>query len=84
MTTCEEVAELLKLPLSRTAKSIMIVAGDKVHMLLIRGDHMLNEVKVGKVPGSPAGAGQPTPRSARQPDARRGTSGLSASPRACH
>jgi len=51
MTTCEEVAELLKLPLSRTAKSIMIVAGDKVHMLLIRGDHMLNEVKVGKVPG---------------------------------
>jgi len=29
----------------------MIVAGDKVHMLLIRGDHMLNEVKVGKVPG---------------------------------
>jgi len=51
MTTCEEVADLLKLPLSRTAKSIMIVAGEKVHMLLIRGDHMLNEVKVGKVPG---------------------------------
>jgi prolyl-tRNA synthetase len=51
MTTCEEVAGLLKLPLDRTAKSIMIVADDRVHMLLIRGDHMLNEVKVGKVPG---------------------------------
>ncbi len=51
MSTCEQVADLLKLPLSRTAKCIMIVAGEKVHMLLIRGDHMLNEVKVGKVPG---------------------------------
>ncbi len=51
MSTCEEVADLLKLPLSRTAKCIMIVADEKVHMLLIRGDHMLNEVKVGKLPG---------------------------------
>ena len=51
LATCEAVAELLQLPLARTAKCIMIVADDKVHMLLTRGDHMLNEVKVGKVPG---------------------------------
>ncbi len=51
MTTCEEVGELLKLPLTRSAKCIMVVAGDKVHMLLIRGDHMANEVKIGKLPG---------------------------------
>jgi prolyl-tRNA synthetase len=29
----------------------MLYAGAKVHMLLIRGDHSLNEIKVAKVPG---------------------------------
>jgi len=48
--TCEEVAELLHLPLGRTVKCIMLHAGGRVHMLLIRGDHSLNEVKVGKIP----------------------------------
>jgi prolyl-tRNA synthetase len=51
MATCEEVAKLLGLPLARTAKCIMLHADDRVQMLLIRGDHMLNEVKVGKLPG---------------------------------
>jgi prolyl-tRNA synthetase len=51
MSTCEEVAELLHLPLGRTVKCIMLNAGGKVHMLLIRGDHTLNEVKTGKIPG---------------------------------
>ncbi len=50
-STCEQVAELLQLPLSRTVKCIMLWADDKVHMLLIRGDHTLNEIKVGKLPG---------------------------------
>jgi prolyl-tRNA synthetase len=49
--TCEEVAELLRLPLGRTVKCIMLHAADRVWMLLIRGDHSLNEIKVGKVPG---------------------------------
>ena len=49
--TCEEVADLLHLPLGRTVKCIMLTAGGKVHMLLIRGDHALNEVKVGKIAG---------------------------------
>src|SRR5689334_1307007 len=48
--TCEEVAELLGLPLSRTVKCLMVHAQDRVQMLLIRGDRMLNEVKVGKLP----------------------------------
>ncbi|MDQ6621432.1 MAG: proline--tRNA ligase [Pseudomonadota bacterium] len=50
-STCAEVAELLGLPLARTVKCLMITADDKVHMLLVRGDHMLNEVKVGKLAG---------------------------------
>ena len=50
-STCEEVAELLHLPLGRTVKCIMLYAGNKVHMLLIRGDHSLNEIKVAKVAG---------------------------------
>ena len=47
--TCEGVAQLLGLPLSRTVKCLMIFAQDRVHMLLIRGDRMANEVKIGKV-----------------------------------
>jgi len=50
-STCEEVALLLGLPLARTVKCLMIFAQDKVQMLLVRGDHMGNEVKIGKLPG---------------------------------
>ncbi|HVO89517.1 MAG TPA: proline--tRNA ligase, partial [Casimicrobiaceae bacterium] len=50
MGTCEEVARLLGLPLQRTVKCLLIYANDKVHMLLVRGDHMGNEVKIGKLP----------------------------------
>jgi len=50
LATCEEVAELLKLPLGRTVKCTMLHANGKLHMLLIRGDHNLNEVKAGKIP----------------------------------
>ncbi len=50
-STCEEVAALLKLPLSRTVKCLLIHAQDQVQMLLVRGDHMGNEVKIGKLPG---------------------------------
>ena len=50
-STCEEVAELLGLPLARTVKCIMLCVDGRVHMLLIRGDHSLNEIKTSKVPG---------------------------------
>jgi prolyl-tRNA synthetase len=55
-TTCEDVAALLGIPLARTVKAIALIApGDddqaKFHLLLLRGDHNLNEVKVGKLPG---------------------------------
>ena len=49
-STCEDVARLLGLPLARTVKCLMIFAQDKVQMLLLRGDHMGNEVKIGKLP----------------------------------
>jgi prolyl-tRNA synthetase len=54
--TCEEVAQLLGIPIEKTVKSIVVVheapaeSPDMV-MLLVRGDHMLNEVKASKVPG---------------------------------
>ncbi len=50
-TTCEAVAELLGIPLQRTVKLIALMAEDKLHILLLRGDHSLNEVKVSKLPG---------------------------------
>ncbi|MGH8801376.1 MAG: proline--tRNA ligase [Casimicrobiaceae bacterium] len=50
-STCAEVADLLGLPLARTVKCLLIRAQDRVQMLLLRGDHMGNEVKIGKLPG---------------------------------
>jgi prolyl-tRNA synthetase len=55
-STCEEVALLLGLPLARTVKCIMLAADTegqpaRIFMLLVRGDHMLNEVKVTKIAG---------------------------------
>jgi prolyl-tRNA synthetase len=49
--TCEEVTSLLGLPLARSVKCLMVFAQDKVQMLLVRGDHMGNEVKIGKLAG---------------------------------
>ena len=51
LSTCEDVASLLRLPLARTVKCLMVWAGDRVHMLLVRGDQLGNEVKIGKLPG---------------------------------
>jgi prolyl-tRNA synthetase len=50
-STCEQVAEQLALPLARTVKCLMLFADERVQMLLVRGDHSLNEIKAGKVPG---------------------------------
>ena len=54
-TTCEDVAALLDIPLTRTVKLIAGMvkdgAGEQMVALLLRGDHMLNEVKLGKLPG---------------------------------
>jgi prolyl-tRNA synthetase len=59
--TCADVAALLELPLQRTIKSLVLAteekneAGDIVKLqlwlLLVRGDHSLNEVKTGKIEG---------------------------------
>ncbi|WP_269532753.1 proline--tRNA ligase [Chitinimonas sp. BJYL2] len=50
-TTCEQVAELLGIALNRTVKLIALHAEGKLHIVLLRGDHSLNEVKVGKIAG---------------------------------
>jgi prolyl-tRNA synthetase len=59
--TCTEVAALLGIPLASTVKSLVLAtdamgdSGSRVKMqvwlLLLRGDHDMNEVKVGKVAG---------------------------------
>ena len=63
--TCAEVAELLGLPLARTVKSLVLatdkldeqgaVAQSQIWLLLLRGDHDMNEIKASKVPGLNAG-----------------------------
>jgi len=53
---CEAVAQLLGTPLTQTIKSIVLATDPKdqpsqVWLLLLRGDHELNEIKAGKIPG---------------------------------
>ncbi|KDD12938.1 proline--tRNA ligase [Bordetella bronchiseptica] len=53
---CEDVAKLLDLPLARTIKSIVLAVDQpegpaQIWLLLLRGDHELNEIKAGKLPG---------------------------------
>ena len=64
-STCADVATLLGLPLTQTVKSLVLTveaepakdgkpneaAEKSVWLLLLRGDHDLNEVKAAKVPG---------------------------------
>ncbi len=63
-STCPDVAEFLGVPLATTVKSL-VLATDRstesgatqttVWLLLVRGDHDMNEVKVGKLPGMEGG-----------------------------
>jgi len=47
--TIEEVSAFLKVAPERVLKTLLVVTGDEqYYLLLLRGDHMLNEVKAGK------------------------------------
>ncbi len=55
-TKCEAVADFLKIPLESTVKSLVVVIeqngkAPEVTLLLLRGDHALNEIKAQKVLG---------------------------------
>lgn len=64
-STCADVAQLLGLPLTQTVKSLVLATDElnengeivksTVWLLLVRGDHDLNEVKAGKIEGLKAG-----------------------------
>jgi prolyl-tRNA synthetase len=64
-STCADVAELLGLTLEQTVKSLVLATDElneqgeiiksTVWLLLLRGDHELNEVKAGKIEGLNAG-----------------------------
>jgi prolyl-tRNA synthetase len=50
-TTCEQVAQLLGLPLEQTAKAVAVMHDQEFILLLVRGDHDLNEIKAQKTIG---------------------------------
>ncbi|WP_397534110.1 proline--tRNA ligase [Roseateles sp.] len=64
-STCADVAQLLGLPLTQTVKSLVLASDElnengeivksTVWLLLVRGDHDLNEVKAGKIEGLKGG-----------------------------
>ena len=54
--TCEEVAALMGIALDRTVKSVALFGDDSLKgggfvLALVRGDHMVNEIKLGKLAG---------------------------------
>ena len=64
-STCADVAALLGVPLHTTVKSLVLatdqtndkgeIVKSQVWLLLLRGDHDMNEIKAGKVPGLDVG-----------------------------
>jgi prolyl-tRNA synthetase len=56
-TRCEDVAELLDIPVTRTVKAIAVILSSpaggagQFALILLRGDHNLNELKVQKTLG---------------------------------
>ena len=60
-STCADVAEYLNVPLQQTIKSLVLATEQKneageviktqVWLLMLRGDHEMNEVKANKIPG---------------------------------
>jgi prolyl-tRNA synthetase len=55
-TNCADVAKFLNVSLDKTVKSLLFAVDQekgpvKLFMLLVRGDHELNEVKASKIPG---------------------------------
>jgi prolyl-tRNA synthetase len=64
-STCADVALYLGVPLQQTVKSLVLATEEKnadgelvntqVWLIMLRGDHEMNEVKVNKVPGMESG-----------------------------
>jgi prolyl-tRNA synthetase len=64
-STCEDVAKFLNVPIEQTVKSLVLATEEKnddgeiikvtVWLLLVRGDHSMNEIKASKLPGLKAG-----------------------------
>lgn len=50
-TTCEDVAIHLKKSTSDILKTLALVANNEFVLILIRGDHQLNEIKLSKIDG---------------------------------
>ena len=50
--TCEDVAALMGIALARTVKSVAVMTADNAFVLaLVRGDHVVNEIKFAKLSG---------------------------------
>jgi prolyl-tRNA synthetase len=48
--SCLDVAEFLDIPIEQTLKTLAVTAEGQFYLLLLRGDHQLNETKVRKIP----------------------------------
>jgi len=49
--TCDDVAALMGIGLDRTVKSVALMGEEGFVLALVRGDHVVNEIKLSKLPG---------------------------------
>ncbi len=49
MKTCEAVGDFLKLPLEKQLKAMMFFSDSGFILVMLRADHMVNEIKLGKL-----------------------------------
>lgn len=50
-TACADVAALMGIGIERTVKLVAVMAGENMVAVLVRGDHDMNEIKLGKIEG---------------------------------
>ncbi|MDA0238107.1 MAG: proline--tRNA ligase [Proteobacteria bacterium] len=48
---CGQVAKMLNIPVSNVLKTLAVIASEQFVLLLLRGDHQLNEIKLTKIKG---------------------------------
>jgi prolyl-tRNA synthetase len=59
MTTIDAIVGALEVPAGATLKAFPIVVGDEMRLVMVRGDHRINEIKLQNAIGEPFRAARP-------------------------
>ena len=59
MTTIEAIVNALEVPAGATLKAFPVIVGDQMRLVMLRGDHRVNEIKLQNTLGEPFRAARP-------------------------